>query len=44
VKRFLDGSELYKELDADTKAARLSFGVIFESLVDAARDWETKNP
>ena len=39
----VDDTELYKEIDADVKAALLTLGAAFESLVDAARDWEAKN-
>ena len=40
----LDDLGLYKEIDPAIKAALLRYGAVFESLVDAARDWETKNP
>jgi hypothetical protein len=40
----LDDAGLYKEMDPATKAALLKYGAAFESMVDAARDWETKNP
>lgn len=40
----LDDAGLYKEMDPTTKAALLKYGAAFESMVDAARDWETKNP
>ena len=31
-------------MDPATKAALLKYGTAFESVVDAARDWEAKNP
>jgi hypothetical protein len=40
----LDDAGLYKEMDPATKAALLKYGAAFESVVDAARDWEAKNP
>ncbi len=40
----LDDAGLYKELDPTVKAALLKYGAAFESLVDAAREWEAKNP
>jgi len=40
----LDDAGLYKEIDPVTKATLLKYGAAFESMVDAARDWETKNP
>jgi len=40
----IDDNGLYKELDPSLKAALLKYGASFESLVDAARDWEAKNP
>ena len=40
----LDEAGLYKEMDPVIKAALLKYGAVFESVVDAARDWETKNP
>jgi hypothetical protein len=40
----LDDVGLYKEIDPVIKAALLKYGAAFESLVDAARDWEQKNP
>ena len=40
----LDDVGLYKEIDPAIKAALLKYGATFESLVDAARDWEQKNP
>jgi hypothetical protein len=40
----LDDVGLYKEIDPAMKAALLTYGAAFESLVDAARDWEQKNP
>src|SRR6266571_1122935 len=36
----LDDAGLYKELDPTVKAALLKYGAAFESLVDAAREWE----
>ena len=40
----LDDAGLYKEIDPALKAALLKYGAAFESMVDAAREWETKNP
>lgn len=40
----LDEAGLSKELDPAIKAALLQYGAAFEAVVDAARDWETKNP
>jgi hypothetical protein len=40
----LDDNGLYKELDPSLKAMLLKYGASFESLVDAARDWEARNP
>ena len=40
----LDDAGLYKEMDPAIKAALLKYGAAFESVVDAARDWEAKNP
>ena len=40
----LDDAGLYKELDPDVKAALLTYGAAFESVIDAAREWEAKNP
>ena len=40
----LDDLGLYKEIDPSVKAALLKYGAAFESLVEAAREWETKNP
>jgi hypothetical protein len=40
----LDEMGLYKELDPGVRAALLNFGAAFDALVDAARDWEAKNP
>ena len=40
----LDDVGLYKEMDPAIKAALLTYGAAFESVVDAARDWEAKNP
>jgi hypothetical protein len=40
----LDDAGLYKEMDPAIKAALLKYGAAFESVVDAARDWEVKNP
>ena len=40
----LDDAGLYKELDPTVKATLLKYGAAFESLVDAAREWEAKNP
>jgi hypothetical protein len=40
----LDDTGIYKEMDPATKAALLKYGTAFESVVDAARDWEAKNP
>src|SRR5262245_58129560 len=40
----LDDLGLYKEIDPAIKATLLKYGAAFESLVDAARDWERKNP
>ncbi len=39
----VDEMDLYKEIDADIKAGLLSLGAAFESLVDAARDWDARN-
>ena len=36
----LDDTGLYREIDADTKAALLQYGAAFEAVVDAAREWE----
>ncbi|HYR40236.1 MAG TPA: hypothetical protein VEW27_13825 [Methylomirabilota bacterium] len=40
----LDDAGLYKEMDPAIKAALLKYGGAFELVVDAARDWEAKNP
>ena len=40
----LDDAGLYKDLEPAIKAALLKYGAAFESLVDAAHDWEAKNP
>ena len=40
----LDDAGLYKEMDPGIKASFLKHGATFESTVDAARDWEAKNP
>lgn len=40
----LDDVGLYKEMDPSIKAALLKYGAAFESMVDAAREWEAKNP
>ena len=40
----LDDAGLYKELDPAIKATLLQYGAAFESVVDAARDWEARNP
>ena len=40
----LDETGIYKEMDPAIKAALLKYGAAFESMVDAARDWEAKNP
>jgi len=40
----IDDNGLSKELDPSLKATLLKYGASFESLVDAARDWEAQNP
>ena len=40
----LDDAGLAKEIDPALKASLLKYGAAFESTVDAARDWEVKNP
>lgn len=40
----LDDIGLFKEMDPAVKAALLKYGAAFEAAVDAARDWEAKNP
>jgi len=40
----LDDAGLYKELDPAVKAALLKYGTAFESVLDAAREWEAKIP
>jgi hypothetical protein len=40
----LDDAGLYKEIDPAIKASLLKYGAAFESTVDAARDWEARNP
>lgn len=40
----LDDVGLYKEMDPAVKAALLKYGTAFESVVDAAREWEARNP
>jgi len=40
----LDETGIYKEMDPAIKAALLKYGAAFESMVDAARDWEATNP
>jgi len=40
----LDDLGVYKEMDPAIKAALLKYGAAFDSVVDAARDWEAKNP
>src|SRR5262245_1892407 len=39
----LDDSLLYREIDADTKAALLQYGAAFEPAGDAARAWEREH-
>jgi len=39
-----DDLGLYKEIDPAIKATLIKYGAAFESLVDAAREWERKNP
>jgi len=36
----VDETQLYREIDADTKAALLVYGTEFEVMIDAARAWE----
>lgn len=40
----LDDVGLFKELDPAIKATLLKYGAAFEAVVDAARDWEARNP
>jgi hypothetical protein len=40
----LDDTGMYKALDPVVRAALLEYGATFESLIDAARDWEARNP
>ena len=40
----LDDAGLYKEIDPAIKAALLTYGAAFESVLNAAREWEAKNP
>ena len=40
----LDDVGLYKEIDPGIKRTLLTYGAAFESLVDAAREWEARNP
>ena len=40
----LDDAGLYKEIDPTVKAALLKYGAVFEATLDAARDWEARNP
>ena len=40
----IDDNGLSKELDPSLKATLLKYGASFESLADAARDWEAQNP
>ena len=40
----LDDTGISKEMDPAVKAALLKYGAAFESTVDAARDWEARNP
>jgi hypothetical protein len=40
----LDDTGIYTERDSATKVALLKHGTAFESVVDAALDWEAKNP
>jgi hypothetical protein len=40
----IDDAGQYKEIDPGLKATLLKHGASFESLVDAARDWEARNP
>ena len=40
----LDDAGLFKEIDPAVKAALLKYGAAFESVVDAAKEWEAKNP
>ena len=40
----LDDAGLYKELDPAVKASLLKYGAAFESVLDAARDWEARTP
>jgi hypothetical protein len=39
----LDDALLYREIDAETKAALLQYGAAFEAVVDAAREWERQH-
>lgn len=40
----LDDAGLFKEMDPAVKGVLLKYGAAFEAVVDAARDWEAKNP
>ena len=40
----LDDAGLFKELEPAVKATLLTYGAAFEAVVDAARDWEARNP
>ena len=39
----VDDSLLYHDIDADTRAALLDYGGVFEDLIDAARAWEAEH-
>jgi hypothetical protein len=40
----IDDTQLYHEIDPDTRTALLDYGGVFEDLVDAARAWEAARP
>jgi hypothetical protein len=40
----LDDTGLHRELDSQVKADLLKYGTEFEALIDAARDWEKRQP
>jgi hypothetical protein len=40
----IDDTGLHRELDPQIKAALLTHGVAFEALIDAAREWDARQP
>ena len=40
----IDDTGLHRELDPQIKAALLTHGAAFEALIDAAREWDARQP